>query len=317
MAHTQDLTKDAFNDVIFSGPEEAFWDVQGANGQKQFVSFGNPAGFNQIGSGDYDGDGIDETLLSQGPGGVIGYYNVTDSGFQSWQALNQPHPAAPWIFLDTEGRSDFTGDGSDDLLFLNSGTGEVAFWDINAGGAVSFVSLGARPGWLPVVDPLGGTAINGITGNFNGDTTDDILLSNGGFGTVSPQLSVLETKAGSGLVADWELIDQPGPAGWRAVGAGHVFGDTSDDIVFQHGGAGTEVGVWNIVDSEFAGFSSLGTPGADWTANEVHDFNADGFDDVLLSSGGADVVGYWATQNGTFAGWQALGAVDPTVWTIV
>jgi FG-GAP-like repeat len=85
-------------------------------------------------------------------------------GFNSFGAL-----PAGWSFRAGE-RSDFNGDGDDDVLVytnttLASTTREVGFWHIQNNGIAGWTSFGVvQRDWEPL-----------LTGDFTGDGHDDVL----------------------------------------------------------------------------------------------------------------------------------------------
>jgi hypothetical protein len=64
------------------------------------------------------------------------------------------------------GIGDFTGTGTDDILWENSATGDIDEWQIAGGKWAASVDLGAHPGNTPV---------SGV-GDFTGTGTSDILF---------------------------------------------------------------------------------------------------------------------------------------------
>ena len=81
-----------------------------------------------------------------------------------WVASVSPgsHPAG----YQVAGIGDFTGNGTSDILWQNSATGDIDEWQIAGGKWAASVDLGAHPGNTPV---------SGV-GNFTGNGTSDILF---------------------------------------------------------------------------------------------------------------------------------------------
>ena len=84
-----------------------------------------------------------------------------------WFASVQPgsHPAG----YNVVGVGDFTGNGTDDILWQNPTTGDVDEWQISKGQWVGSVDLGTHPGSYQIA---------GI-GNFAGPGASDILFHSG------------------------------------------------------------------------------------------------------------------------------------------
>jgi hypothetical protein len=81
-----------------------------------------------------------------------------------WLASVSPgtHPAGYQVV----GIGDFTGTGTDDILWQNSTTGAIDEWQIVGGNWAGSIDLGAHPGNTPV---------SGV-GDFTGTGTSDILF---------------------------------------------------------------------------------------------------------------------------------------------
>ena len=83
-------------------------------------------GWEIIGSGDFNGDGIDDTLLSDG------------SGVAGWAMYNGQRYANQWFGTlgateEIAGIADFNNDGTDDILVKNTATDEMSVWLVKNG----------------------------------------------------------------------------------------------------------------------------------------------------------------------------------------
>ncbi|MDW3097610.1 MAG: hypothetical protein R8J41_05890 [Alphaproteobacteria bacterium] len=159
-------------------------------------------------------------------------------------------------FVDDGGpRSDFTGDGDDDILFLLGGGNKVIG---NVGEANLFIGGSDRTARL--------------AGNFDGDDDNDILM---------------ELNAGGAYVV--ENIGAPntfiGQADRTARAVGDFDGDDDDDILFTLDAGGHHV-IGNV------GAPNLFIGRSDRSVQATGDFDGDGDDDILmkLTAGGAHVV---------------------------
>src|SRR3954470_14226063 len=155
------------------------------NGATQFFA---------VGHGDYNGNGSDDILYQNSRTGEIGYndhlittqggwqslglgptppggvLDVSGGGFSAQNPNPSPNPPGPgglnWIVLDTEGHSDFKGEGHDDILFYNTaaytdagGThplGELFYWDPGPGGSKTFESFGSPHAFGQALHPVAG-----------------------------------------------------------------------------------------------------------------------------------------------------------------
>jgi VCBS repeat-containing protein len=233
---------------------------------------------------------------------------------------------------------DFNADGSSDILWRNSSTGDIGAWQI-ANGAASWLPLGSatgdwqvlgtadfnndgaadilwrntntgdvgawqilngHPSWLALGNAVSPWQYEG-TGDFNGDGTSDILWRN----------------TATGDVGAWQITD--GHAGWLALGnavspwqfegIGDFNGDGTSDILWRNTASG-EVGAWQITNGH-AGWLPLGDASSDWRVLGTGDFNGDGVSDILWRNSNSGDVGAWQMANG-HPSWLALGnAVSP------
>lgn len=91
-------------------------------------------GWEVIGSGDFDGDGIDDTLLSDG------------SGVAGWKMANGQR-CGDFLFgslaLNEEiaGIADLNGDGTDDIIVLNTATDAYTGWLVNNGSVFNTATI--------------------------------------------------------------------------------------------------------------------------------------------------------------------------------
>ncbi len=121
-------------------------------------------GWQIAGVGDFTGNGIDDILWTNSSSGQV-QTDIWEFGSNGqWVASVSPgsHPAG----YQVAGIGDFTGNGTDDILWQNSTTGDIDEWQIAGGQWAASVDLGAHPGNTPV---------SGV-GNFTGSGTSDILF---------------------------------------------------------------------------------------------------------------------------------------------
>jgi hypothetical protein len=166
-------------------------------------------------STDFTGNGIDDVLwTSTNSDGTIAtdIWELSSSG--NWAASASPgnHPAG----YSVAGTGDWTGDGTDGILWQNPTTGYVDEWQLSNGQWAASVGLGSHPG--------SGWQIAGI-GDFTGNGIDDILWTNSSSGQVQTDIWEL------GSNGQWVASVQPGPhpAGYSVVGIGDFTGNGTDD----------------------------------------------------------------------------------------
>lgn len=91
------------------------------------------------------------------------------------------------------GTGDVNGDGKDDLLWMNDGAHQFAYWTMDSTRRLGYKIFKITPGYFPV-----------LTGDFNGDGSDDIVWnaadhSNWGYWLMSgPKITSASFQANQG-----------------------------------------------------------------------------------------------------------------------
>lgn len=228
----------------------------------------HPGSYQISGVGDFNHGGIDDVLwTSASDNGVqTDIWELNASG--NWMASVQPgaHPASSQV----AGIGDWTGDGTDGVLWYNLGTGDVDEWQLSNGRWAASVDLGTHPG---------NCQIAGV-GDMFGDGIDDILWTSvNGDGTVSTDI----WKLGSN--GQWIDSVQPGlhPAGYHVVGIGDFTGNGTSDILWQNPTTG-DVDEWLIKNGQWAGSIDLGVHPGNYQIAGIGDFTGNGTSGVLWHS---------------------------------
>ena len=170
VAGTGDFNGDSREDVLLRHDSGTVTDWLGQADGSFFsnhatANYSLPAGWHVSGTGDFNGDGLDDVLLRHDSGTITEWLGQANGGFFSNHAVVAYALDTVW---DVAGVGDFNGDGRDDVL-LHHQNGSVTNWLGQSNG--SFFSNHAAASYaLPA-----GWHVEAI-GDFNGDSRDDALL---------------------------------------------------------------------------------------------------------------------------------------------
>ena len=186
------------------------------------------------------------------------------------------------------GVGDFNGDGLDDVL-LKHNNGTVTNWLGQSNGG--FFSNHANASYAL---PIGWHVVN--TGDFNGDTRDDVLLRHDN-GTVTNWLG----QANGSFMSNHAVVAYALDNAWTVVGTGNFNGDQHDDLLLMHSNGS----VTNWLGQANGGFVSNHASAsyilpAGWHIAGTGDFNGDLRDDLLLRHENGTVTNWLGQPNGGF-----------------
>jgi hypothetical protein len=224
VAGTGDFNGDGRVDILWQNVNGTITDWLG---QPDGSFFPNGAAFSVnpgtqwhiAGTGDFNGDGLDDVLLRNDSGLVNEWLGRTSAGdFASNIAHVNYNVPSDWLIVGT---GDFNGDGLDDILWQNT-DGTITDWQGKSDG--SFFPNGAAFR----VNPGTQWHIAG-TGDFNGDGRIDVLLRNDS-GVVNEWLGRAEGDFASNIAH----VNFNVPTDWHIVGIGDYNGDAADDILWQN-----------------------------------------------------------------------------------
>jgi len=180
--------------------------------------FGDSSGWSVLGTGDFNGDHASDVLLSSTVNGVTQLYDwqVVNGAVTGLQALGMGFAVnSGWTVLGT---GDFNGDGTSDVLLMNSQSRQVGVWTVSNGAAASYTPLGiANSEW----------SFGGI-GDFNGDGRSDIIWR------TSAELNIWNSQAG--LSVQTVVLGNNAPFDWNSnsqLSIGDFNGDGTSDLLWS------------------------------------------------------------------------------------
>jgi FG-GAP-like repeat len=190
---------------------------------------------------------------------------------------------------------DLNEDGRSDIVWYDSGSGNLAAWLMNGNQILQSAAIGAVPNVWSLVGQR----------DFNGDGMADLLWrdSSGDLAIWLMNGSQVLQSAGVGNI----------PTVWSVAGIGDFNGDGKGDILWQDTSGNLAVWLLNGATVLFSG--GLGNVPAIWSVVGVGDFNGDGMSDILWrdSNGNTSI---WF-MNGTTASSSASVGNIPTNWSVV
>ncbi len=203
--------------------------------------------------------------------------------------VEEPEPVLPGDAL-----TDFTDDGTSDVLWRDGASGRTGYWEMD-GGARTWNEVGTvTTAW----DIVG-------SGNFSGSSADDVLWRN------------TET----GRTGYWEMDDgdftfvQLSTVGlnWDVFGVGDFDGNEQDDILWRDTDSG-RVGYYRMENGNFT-WTPLSTVSETWQIVGTGDFDGNGQDDILWRDTATGRTGYYEMDGSEFS-WNELATVDLD-WKVV
>jgi hypothetical protein len=180
-------------------------------------------------------------------------------------------------------RSDFDGDGNNDLVWQDPSTGALSLWRM-----VGVNRLETVP-FVPAV-PEGGTGwkLVGVA-YFNADGKPDLLWRDDASGKLAFWFMNGVTRVGV------QLVDGEPDLAWKVVATGNFNGDASADLLWRDDATGN-LKVWFMNGTARQGEAAL-TPShaaADnWYVRGVGDLDGDGKDDLLWRNPTVDRLVAW------------------------
>ncbi len=257
---------------------------------------------NGFGGNDILFGGLGNDTLDGGLGTDVAYFTGLETDYTSVSLTS--------VTGGTDGDDGLTG--VERLKFLspshvmdvdNNGYGDLIFRDnvtVPGDMELHLLSLGDPTGTTTVLVPGLGTNTRVVgTGQFDPDVdrTADLLIQN----TTNGDLSIITNLTGVPTLAPSPIV--VGSVNWKAISTGDFNGDAASDILLQNQSNGTaEIITLNVNSTDpvgtVASTTTLTTPGANWKAIAVGDFNGDGKSDIVWQNSSTQQVETYL-MNGT------------------
>jgi hypothetical protein len=254
-----------------------------------------PDGWNIVGTGDFNGDGITDILLRDASGNTTDWLGQAFNGFVDNSANFNINTGTSW---HVAGTGDFNGSGTDDIIW-QSDDGIVRDWlglsNASFVGNVDKVNITTGTDW----HVLG-------TGDFNGDGYTDVLWQHDN-GTVRDWLG----QADGSFVGNIDQVNILTGTDWHVRGTGDFNGDGRDDILWQNDN-GTVRDWLGQADGSFVSNIDVVNfiPGAGWQIAGTGDFNGDGRSDILARNTDGSITDWLGQPDGGFIANDAI-AMQP------
>jgi hypothetical protein len=237
--------------------------------------------------GDFYGTGTSDVLFA-GPGPDLGFYQMDNGVSDGWQDVGSFSSA-----YAVAGTGNFTGSGTDGILFRNSASGDTGFYNI---------VNGVNNGWVDVGGSSTAYSVVGV-GDFMGNGNDDILFRNSTFGDTGFYRIV------NGVNKGWVDIGGSSPT-YSGVGVGDFMGTGTDDVLFRNNSTG-DTGFYAMVNGVNTGWHDVGGSSTAYQVVGVGDLMGNGTSDILFRNNTTGDVGFYNMVNGVNTGWVDIGASSP------
>jgi len=240
---------------------------------------------------------------------TVYYYSLGGAIFQGWACLSCGIDTTGWQLVGT---GDFDGNGTPDLVYQNTQTGQVNVDYYSGATFIGYACLSCginTTGWHVAA-----------VADFNGDGVPDLVYQN----TQTSQVNVdYYGGTGGSAFTGWACLSCGiNVAGWKVKAAADFDGNGVPDLVYQNQST-NQVNVdyyQGIGGATFKGWACLscGINVTGWTLVGANDFDGNGVPDLVYqnTSLGQLHVDYYGGPGGAiFEGWNALNNYPG--WTVI
>lgn len=225
VAGTGDFNGDGREDILWRNDNGLTVDWLGNTNGGFTSNYSNsaisvPTNWSVVGTADFNGDGRTDILWRDTSSGLLVDWLANANGsFASNYANSAVQIPLNWKVVGT---GDFNGDGREDILWRDTGSGVIVDWLANSNGSFS-ANYANSAVQVPLDWSIAGT------GDFNGDGISDILWRNSAGLTVD-----WLGQANGGFSSNWANTAVSVPTDWKVAAIGDFNGDAIDDILWRN-----------------------------------------------------------------------------------
>ncbi len=257
-------------------------------------------GWRVVGTGDFNADGRTDVFWRHNTTGATYIHLMNGMAKLPGSGGSQTVPDQTWQIVMF---GDFDGNGSSDVYWRNTTTGQCLVWYMQ----------GLLPSRTAIVYTAPAEWKTIGAGDFNGDGVSDVLWHNSTTGEVyvhrMSSTGINPTGTGSlGRVADLN---------WEIVATGDFNGDSKSDLFWRNKVSGGNI-VWTIDGTSVSSIAqSSVVPDTSWKVVSSGDYNGDGREDIFWRHSG-NGSNYIHLLNGAtlLAGSGGTSGVPNTNWQV-
>ena len=303
VAGLSDLNGDGTTDIVWrdgAGDRTAVWLMNGATlvGSTRMSTASPGAGWRLAAVGDVNRDGHADFAWQHETSGELALWYLNRLSVVVSVPITPSVTSDPdWVLAGValtlsnapSGASDFSGDGSPDVVWRNPGTGRNALWTMNRDAILNTEAF--SPGADLVIDL--GWHIRAI-GDMNGDGQGDVIWQHAPTGQIGAWMFAGATRIGAALFETLSGASVEPDPDWIIAGAADMNRDGSTDIVWRHRTAGS-LRIWHMNGIEQLDSLDLSTGVVDplWEVGGLADMNRDGWIDLVWRHTGDGRLAVW------------------------
>jgi hypothetical protein len=206
-----------------------------------------------VGTGDFNGDGYGDILWRNTTTGDLAIWFMNGTAILNANSSGVGNVPTDWTVA---GVGDFNGDGTADILWRNTSTGDLAIWEMNGTTVLNPGTSGV--GAVPTTWSIVGT------GDFNGDGKSDILWRD-----TAGDIAIWEMNGNAVLNPSTSGIGNL-PTVWSVAETGDFDGDGKSDILWRD--TSGDIAIWYMNGTTVSSGAGLGAISTTFT---IQGTNAD------------------------------------------